>query len=505
MLASDPRRRVAEAGAPAPGGGGAGGGGGGGGGLVASRTIRVDPTDPAVQLRAGTERWYLDPNEDVPRPAVLDLHMCRLRSLAHVKLNQAEADIVRIDLSLNYFVDLPDLSPCAGALRSLDLGLNQLASLGDNSSERLRLPHLRFLSLARNRLDDLPATALSTCTHLVELDLSGNRLYKLDGVSCLSNLVVLNVKGNELESLAGLEVLTRLRELDASQNRLEEALPLATMTSLQAIDLAHNRLDDLDETQGVILCLTKLETLRLVDNPITAERNYRMRILENESITKLDNVRVASSIREQWKQADMVRDLDEVVEATTLHYMQWIESERERKNKAIAGLRRREVDIEESFAAYRAAMEAELEECINYVQELAHNPAAREASYLASDHGQTLWRGRLAEAEQVRKTVYAREQEDVERKHDEMAALESDSVEYLAKLKQLSKQRPSVWRDLKSRETRLRGEEEERQALVAISEAADRAATRERLSKRAEDRNELLLASANQLDVRLRG
>jgi hypothetical protein len=471
-----------------------------------------------------------------PRPlAWLDLHMCRLRSLDSAYVPVEEFEYVHADLSLNYLSAVP--AKALGAkLRSLDLSLNQITSV---DGDRLQIPGLRVLKLHRNQVIELSSSSLLGVSGLVELDLSCNLLERTEHLGCLSQLKSLVLRGNRIEVATGLGSLVSLERLDLSHNLLVDALALAQVPSLTHVDLSSNQLTALDEVCQVLFCLTKVSDLKLLGNALCAERSYRMRVLENGgALQRLDGVRVSPAARAEILNVAVKSGLDDMVEEITRHYMKWIEEEHRQMQEQVEILHRREKLIESAFLAYRKQMEQELDECIAYIQELASEEAqaavaagapsqismgksnnsvdsegtlvgaelkrSRRAKHTTSERALRQWRRFLEQAEQTRLEVYKEQVARSTAAMEETVSLRSDAESYPSKLVALSKQRPSIWRELKRLEADAAVEEErvEAQGLSQAQEERDR--VRDALALRAENRTRDTLGVAEKLHVSLR-
>lgn len=76
--------------------------------------------------------------------------------------------------------------------------------------------------------------------NLVHLDLSWNKLTDLQGVHTkLGNIKTLNLAGNELEMLSGLSKLYSLVNLDLSSNRLAQVRKEPAILSMCSTDHFH--------------------------------------------------------------------------------------------------------------------------------------------------------------------------------------------------------------------------------------------------------------------------
>lgn len=98
---------------------------------------------------------------------------------------------------------------------------------------------------------------LATTRDLFEtIDLTDNRLVRLDNFPRLNRLSSILLSGNSIESIDG-------------QN-LEKNVP-----NLINLDLSHNRINGLHEVANISSGCPKLEHLTLIGNPVTSEYNER--------------------------------------------------------------------------------------------------------------------------------------------------------------------------------------------------------------------------------------
>ncbi|GBG24964.1 Leucine-rich repeat-containing protein 7 [Hondaea fermentalgiana] len=431
--------------------------------------------------------------------------MCRLRETSKLDFdmhdeNDTPITYVHIDASLNYFESIPNaFETCAAGLRSLDLSLNQI-----------RRPHsvavfagLTVLKMARNGIEALPDNFVSGCTHLCELDLSCNKLSTLPRLDELVNLRSLNLRGNQFAVLQGVATLRSLESLNLASNMLQDIADLARVQTLCTLDLASNQLDDLLEVRDIILCLPKLEELKLLGNPVSRERNYRMVIYENPSIVKFDSAKVTKGARDQWKQRKLQADMNHIVHETSTHYMRWIEMEARQKQAALDMLRKREQEIENAFVAYRKSMEAELEECIQYIQDLAENPHEYDASFLGSIDGHKQWQAYLDAADAARAKTHEEELLRLRSALEQRVLIKAETDAYAGKLRLLARERPSVWQDIKRKELASRAIREEIDDAESANIRDAREAARARLNARANERSDLLAEAALDADLSL--
>ena len=119
------------------------------------------------------------------------------------------------------------------ALDATERGISDLAGID-------RLPRLRQLRLARNRVRDLgPLSALDS---LQVLDLSGNQVFSLTALSDLGALTHLNLDFNLLRNVASLRSLVELRVINLNGNRIRDISALVGLRQLQAVELSGNPL-----------------------------------------------------------------------------------------------------------------------------------------------------------------------------------------------------------------------------------------------------------------------
>ncbi|MDP2305739.1 MAG: hypothetical protein Q8P18_06900 [Pseudomonadota bacterium] len=81
---------------------------------------------------------------------------------------------------------------------------------------------------------------------LRELDLSQNRIERLEGLGAASALEVLNLRGNALVGLGGLDAASALRWLYVDDNRIASTAGLASLPALADLSLNGNQLTTID-------------------------------------------------------------------------------------------------------------------------------------------------------------------------------------------------------------------------------------------------------------------
>ncbi|HEY1405078.1 MAG TPA: leucine-rich repeat domain-containing protein [Spirochaetota bacterium] len=92
--------------------------------------------------------------------------------------------------------------------------------------------------------DIIELSGIEYCIHLTGLNLSGNKIEKIDRLVHLTKLKTLYLSENEIESVAALSALTDLEEIDLSDNNIEDISPLLEIGSLLYLNIMNNPLDD---------------------------------------------------------------------------------------------------------------------------------------------------------------------------------------------------------------------------------------------------------------------
>ncbi|XP_026661486.2 protein phosphatase 1 regulatory inhibitor subunit PPP1R7 homolog isoform X2 [Phoenix dactylifera] len=141
-------------------------------------------------------------------------------------------------------VDIPE------SLVELDLTANRLTKLDPRIG---LLSHLRKLSLRQNLFDDegvAPISQWNTISGLRELVLRDNKLREIPDVSIFKTLLVFDVSFNEISSLNGLSKISNtLEELYVSKNEVTKMEELEHLDALRILELGSNRLRVMENLQ----------------------------------------------------------------------------------------------------------------------------------------------------------------------------------------------------------------------------------------------------------------
>ncbi|KAG6618301.1 transcription initiation factor tfiid subunit [Phytophthora cinnamomi] len=143
--------------------------------------------------------------------------------------------------------------------------------------------------------------ALSELTNLVQLDLSGNAVERLEGLQVFTQLKTLAMPRNHLKTLsAPLFALKELTHLDLSGNFIAH-LPRAFsgLTMLEELNLSGNNLGTLREVD-VLASLANLLSCSLAANPFCRLPTYKDYILYKiRSLERLDDVEISRNARDR--------------------------------------------------------------------------------------------------------------------------------------------------------------------------------------------------------------
>ena len=90
--------------------------------------------------------------------------------------------------------------------------------------------------------------------------------------------------------------------------------------TIKSLHLRENSLGDMDKCGLVLVSLTNLSQLYIEGNPICNTRDFRLRVLENTKISKLDAVDIKSYLREYLREIKRREDLEDIVISTVCQY-----------------------------------------------------------------------------------------------------------------------------------------------------------------------------------------
>eukprot|EP00112_Aurelia_sp_Birch-Aquarium-sp1_P022405 Seg6301.1 transcript_id=Seg6301.1/GoldUCD/mRNA.D3Y31 product="Leucine-rich repeat and guanylate kinase domain-containing protein" protein_id=Seg6301.1/GoldUCD/D3Y31 len=178
--------------------------------------------------------------------------------------------LISLDASHNELVDVLDFNPPL-SLREVNLSHNKIQSLPDLSMHKC----LNKLILDNNFITEI--TGLANCQRLKILSLADNQIEKISGLDGLT-LSYLDLSKNKIRKIENIASLKYLQAIDLSFNSIRSLKGLQLHNLLETIKLANNEIIDLSEIRYV----RDLPLLRVLDfssNPIQDFPDYRLSIL----------------------------------------------------------------------------------------------------------------------------------------------------------------------------------------------------------------------------------
>ncbi|CAL8295104.1 unnamed protein product [Lota lota] len=211
---------------------------------------------------------------------------CKIPSLTSLKVSNNNIKVIRSDM----------LHLCTN-LKELDLGMNKITDISDNSFQSLR--QLNILVMKLNRLTSVPYAVRKT--GILKLDLSFNNISVLgcDDFANMTRLRILHLSNNHLSVLKNcvFRDVVNLKHLElqnSSITKLNGAFK-NNMPNLQVLYLFNNQLTDLGH--GEFKALNSLQNLSLQGNKLkTLQKgafnglsNLTYLTLESNAITQITN------------------------------------------------------------------------------------------------------------------------------------------------------------------------------------------------------------------------
>lgn len=216
----------------------------------------------------------------------------------------------------------------------------------------------------------------------------------------------------------------------------------------------------MEDTHHTVLALPELSELFLMGNAVEKEDGYKMKMLQNESVEVLDGAKITEAFRHAVRAIARHDEMKKIVSLTTQAYMKRIELEKQKNERAIARLKQRQDELNSEFEVYKSQVEHELDDCMQALHALQADNKKFNASYLTTNAGMRQWKDSLEQEMKLRE-LHKREIEAEEVKLErQLAEDESHGVDFLVKLRQISYQKPNVWRTMKAEELRRRDVEE---------------------------------------------
>ena len=182
--------------------------------------------------------------------------------------------------------------------------------------------NLQILNLSHNKISRIEG--LDKLTNLQSLELSGNQITSIEGLDKLTNLQTLNLFGNQIASIEGLDKLTNLQSLNLSGNQTTSIEGLDKLTNLQSLGLFGNQITSIEGLDK----LTNLQSLKLGGNQITSIEgldkltNLQSLSLWNNQLTHIEGLDKLTNLQSLslWNnQLTRIEELDKLVNLQSLN------------------------------------------------------------------------------------------------------------------------------------------------------------------------------------------
>ena len=144
----------------------------------------------------------------------------------------------------------------------------------------------------------LEACRVSLACNIVYLNLHGNNIRKIDGLSTLTAVKTLILSFNEIQKIEGLDGLRTIEKLDLGYNLIKRAEGLQPLTSLVTLELNNNLLYRLEDVSVLKHSVPTLVDLNLSHNAMCEAKGYRLIVLRRlPNINTFDGRSVDASER----------------------------------------------------------------------------------------------------------------------------------------------------------------------------------------------------------------
>ncbi|KXS16951.1 outer arm dynein light chain 1, partial [Gonapodya prolifera JEL478] len=204
--------------------------------------------------------------------------------------------------------ELSDALALCPALDTLHIYANALAS-----STVSPLHHLRSLTHLHIQDNLLTTTLPLGCLKKLRwLDVSGNRIARVEGLSECAEMETLRVERQqgvesvELEQVSFRGMARTLTDLSLASNALTNLHAFTHLTELKALDLSNTNIADWETLTTLLSRLFSLTNLRLLSTPLqatTPSHAYRARVVltSGPKLASLDGKNVVAAERLVWE------------------------------------------------------------------------------------------------------------------------------------------------------------------------------------------------------------
>ncbi|XBW36861.1 hypothetical protein QEN19_002440 [Hanseniaspora menglaensis] len=237
---------------------------------------------------------------DYENEETLNIIQYKLKSIEVLELHKFK-NLDSLTLRNNLISSISDLEGLAennkNKLTYLDLYDNRITHI---SSKIQKLSNLSFLDLSFNKIGKI--NNLGKLVNLKELYLIENGINKIENLENLVNLEILELGGNEIQKFENIENLKTLKELWLGKNKLPD-LVLPQLTNLKILSLPSNRLTKIPSS---VKNLPNLRELYLSGNKIDKiehiETLHKLEILDlnYNKITHVENLTTLVSLTDLW-------------------------------------------------------------------------------------------------------------------------------------------------------------------------------------------------------------
>ncbi|KAJ0015560.1 hypothetical protein NQD34_009180, partial [Periophthalmus magnuspinnatus] len=171
-------------------------------------------------------------------------------------------------------------------LKVVNFSHNRMTKMRDLSE----FSSLSKLTLDNNNFSEI--CGLEPCVKLTHLSLANNKISRISSVD-KAPLIQLNLSGNKLTRIEGLENQLNLQVLDLSHNQISSLNGLQNIHVLCLLNLQKNMISEIQECKH-IRNLLLLRDLNLLENPVQDQPDYRLSVVFLlQHLTALDQENVS--------------------------------------------------------------------------------------------------------------------------------------------------------------------------------------------------------------------
>ncbi|MCG8207164.1 TIR domain-containing protein [Tenacibaculum finnmarkense] len=221
------------------------------------------------------------------------------------------ADITDFDKSNCYFLNT------AEQITGLNISDNKITKI-ENIDKLINLSRLFLFGNKITKIENL-----DTLTNLSLLDISFNQITKIENLDKLTNLSKLKIIGNQITKIENIDKLTKLYELNISQNKIIEIENIDKLTNISFLDISFNQIAKIENIDK----LTNIYQLNFHNNQIMKIENIDKLIklsflfLFNNQITKIENLDKLTKLSSLYlfgNKITKIENLDKLISLSSL-------------------------------------------------------------------------------------------------------------------------------------------------------------------------------------------